>query len=78
MRVLNRSVECGERVDNMQHILSDCRTSYESQRIVLKSEVDGDLTLLTLVSALTITQNERTAIIAFCEYMREKERNENE
>lgn len=38
------SMESGGRVENTQNSLSDC-PAYESQRIVLKSEVNGTLTL---------------------------------
>lgn len=71
-------VEGGARVESTQHILSDC-PAYESQRIVLKNDVDGNLTLHVLTSALTVTENDRRAVITFYEYMmKEKERNENE
>lgn len=65
-------------MESTQHTLSDC-SAYESQRIVLKSDMDGNLTLHVLTSALTVTENDRRAVITFCEYMmKEKERNENE
>lgn len=53
-------LECGEHVDNTKHILSDS-LGYEKQLVTLKSAVDGELTLHTLVDSITGKENERNA-----------------